>query len=342
MEEGHSFIPPQPRPPRPAHPKVLGVLIFFLILVALIGSSWFLVRFTDVDTWVTALFSRTATRTQPTTIDALRSDPGLPSELRSAAFVTGVRSNRALSTPSGVLIALTDEAGKVSVGNQGAVIVRDEETDEYVLRKDDQELFRSTVRIDGPSVSPDRSMLAFSRIIAEESVQTESDERLAAFAAYVAVVNPARWEILLQKDNVTNHVATGYAPLIVSDTAFLYMATSGIHRYDVRTGESLRLLEHSFSTVLSPVLVSPDRTLIAFRDPTTSATLVYRVGETSLVLVREVSEFLVSPALSNDALYDVRGTRSGGEVWKYVFISSAEPKRIYTFPVALAVTRIVF
>ena len=264
----------------------------------------------------------------------------LPEELRSATFITTknseqignkVHSFRYLKIPYPV-----GNVGMFSSDEDEVLAVRQIDQS-YLLEFNGVELVRNLLPVAAPSQSPNSKVILFSQAIAEEK---KSDiEVLKGISA----VNPSNYEIrILAPASVKNErVISGYAPLFVTDTRFLFFAYSGLYQYDIQSGVGKMLLEKNLPVIFGPVLQSPDRSLIAFADVSKNTTYVYRVKESELVLVLETPTVLIKPALSNTALYEMKGEVHGSEIWKYDFVTS-EAQLIHTIPRSLGLSRIVF
>lgn len=266
----------------------------------------------------------------------------LPAELRESMLVIQKGGGESAAYTPGSLWQATPGTfrgtpASFSYENGNVLAIRVMESDTSVLEENGVERVRAGGMLAAPSKAPYTNVIAYAeRIRAHTEPPTDLPPQFS-------LVSPEEWDIQLQLPGnaPSERLVSGYAPLFFDDTLLFFISPSGIYRYNLTTGEAVRVLDRRFPITVGPVLQSPDRTLIGLRDPIAKATLVYRVHETELLLVREVPEVLFSPALSNDALYDLKGTQTGGEVWKYAF-DGGEPVRIHTFPTSLVISRIVF
>ena len=89
------------------------------------------------------------------------------------------------------------------------------------------------------------------------------------------------------------------------------------------------------------MVLSPDHSLVTFRDLVAQTTLVYRLSPMGASLVVEVPELLASLGLSNTALYNMKRTDAGSELWRYGF-KGAAPEKVQVFPQELNIVQIIF
>ena len=156
-------------------------------------------------------------------------------------------------------------------------------------------------------------------------------------------MNSAQYEIKIYSpaNGKISRIISGYAPLFLDETHFLFFGASGVYRYDLISGSAEKVLNQPFVFVFGTILQSPDRNLFAFTDPIKEKTYVYKNDGSGVDLVMEIPEIVFSPALSNDALYGVKGPAQGGEVWKYP-LGISKAQLVHRFPWSLAISRIVF
>ena len=263
----------------------------------------------------------------------------LPAELRDASLVVRSGDGKASVYVPGRFwfpSAAVAKGTPASFTKEGEALLSVRTTESgSALIENGTERVRSEGLLAAPAQSPYSGIVAYAE-------RTHADAEQGG-PPQLTLANPTEWEVnlLLPGTDEKKRVASGYAPLFFDDTHFFFIAQSGIYRYDLATGQSVRVLERAFPFVIDPILQSPDRTLIAFRDPVEEATYVYRVHESGLLLMRHIPELLNSPALSNDALYDLRGTTEGGEVWKHE-LKAGEPQLIFVFSKQVPINRIVF
>ena len=222
------------------------------------------------------------------------------------------------------------------VRTETSVLTVSREADAYVLRENGIERVRSDAALAAPSQAPYTKAIAY-------AVRFHEPEERAGIPAHVPVVSPGEWEVhlYLPQTGTTERVVSGYAPLFVDDTHFLFFTSGGIYRYDLATGAAEQVLARAFPLLVSPVLQSPNRNLVVVRDVAANTTTVYQVNGSELVPARVIDQLLPAPALSADALYDLRGTGSGTGVWKYG-LAGGEPVLTHTFPAALPIIRLIY
>ena len=262
----------------------------------------------------------------------------LPQELYGASLIASVEGKSSVYTRQPFWYAARRVPGAVTgASTNGDVILARTEAGYSVFEGN---TLRTQVNqpIEAPSIPP-----VVSAIMYAQQVQNEDLESTGPRTGGSRITNPAHWQIQLLLANASSAtpVIAGYAPLFIDDSSFLFVAADGIYRYTLESGHITKLLDRVFPVVVTPVIQSPDRTLIAFRDLVTRSTSIYQLDADSLKLVMEMSEHFQSPTLSNTALYDVKGTPTGAEVWKYPFDGSSA-EMIHVFPRELAITDIVF
>lgn len=270
----------------------------------------------------------------------------LPEELRDATVIANQRQPQSNAYVPRAFwyeeVALGD--GRITAltqGNTSTVVVRMTPAGEYQLYEDDVVRVRSQAAIHVPAVAPNGKIIAYARMA--EETHAETAVASPAIPPHIMPVNPADTDIeilqTLRSEGV--RVVSGYAPLFIDDARFIFFTPAGVYRYDLGSGAIAKLLTRPFPYMIGAVMQSPDRSLIAFSDPVTATTVVYRVGEQELAQVTELPGLMFSMALSDHALYEVKGTQAGADIWRYLFDGST-PVKIHTFPVELAVGRLTF
>lgn len=98
-------------------------------------------------------------------------------------------------------------------------------------------------------------------------------------------------------------MGNGFAPIFVDDTTLLWVSPLGVHSRNIATGETKLLVKHTFTSVVSSVTYSPDKTLVAWSDLAGSSAEVYRIqtGEK----VASFAAVLPLITLSNSGLYSL-------------------------------------
>ena len=265
----------------------------------------------------------------------------LPQELKGALLLSSKGSETTAYVPQTFCYKKMPYRG----GNTSAftrqerniVLTVRKEDQEYILEENGVERIRETLPIATPSLEPSSG-----RIIYAQAVKPEM-ELETKLSPQTSTVDPSHYEVRVYfpSSGKTERIISGYAPLFLDDTNFLFFVGSGVYRYNLTSGTAEKVLDQTFSSVFGPVLQSPDRTLVLIKDPLKRMTSVYRVTETGLTLVTQIPRLLISPTLSNDALYEVEGGKQEGHVWKYTF-DTTEPQLIHTFPSTLSIIRVVF
>lgn len=98
-------------------------------------------------------------------------------------------------------------------------------------------------------------------------------------------------------------MGNGFAPIFVDDSTLMWTSPLGIHTRNIVTGETNLRVKHTFSSVVSSVTYSPDRTLVAWSDLAGSSTDVFSIqtGEK----VASFASVLPLIALSNTGLFSL-------------------------------------
>lgn len=264
----------------------------------------------------------------------------LPQELRSAVLISVKEDETTTLSPQIYQYKKTWQSiGDTTMfvrsgGNTLAVIKSDSK---YLLKENDEERVRSDLPIMAVSQAPNSKAILYA-----QAIELEKESRPAVPQGIVAI-NPLSYEIRLYLPTVgkNERVISGYAPLFINDTQFLFFAYSGLYMYDLQSGVGKTLLEKTFPVIFGPILQSPDRSLISFSDVVKKVTYVYRLKDSELSLILETPEILIRPALSNTALYEIKNKENGSEIWKYDF-GVSKPQLIHTIPRSLGLNRIVF
>ncbi len=284
--------------------------------------------FTFGTTLAVALFSFTATYWNAYT---------LPQELKSAVMLASVGGDTTVYLPQKFSYKkMPYRGGDIDAVTQNGktVITVRKEGAEYILEENGSERIREVLPIAAPSLEP-RSA---GSIIYAQAVEPQKEA-----VSQISMVNSGQYEIRIYSpsNGKTARIISGYAPLFLDSNHFLFFGASGVYRYDLISGSAEKVLNQPFVFVFGTILQSPDRALFAFTDPIKEKTYVYKNNGSSVDLVMEIPEIVFSPALSNDALYGVKGTAQGGEVWKYP-LGISKAQLVHRFPWSLAISRIVF
>ena len=201
------------------------------------------------------------------------------------------------------------------------------------LKVDGVEVLTTDLPVALPSLSPDGYIIAYSQAISvsgRELAQKELGE--------ASLVEPLYSMSYLYYPAVKKTVllGAGAAPLFIDATHVLRFAPGGIIATDLMTGNETVLLEKPTLALGSPVLQSPDRSLISVTDRVLAKTYVYRVTPTTLETVAEFDATFIPSVLSNEALYELRTELGVATLWKYAFNGSAA-RKVNTLPKALRI-----
>ena len=265
----------------------------------------------------------------------------LPQELRSATFITGnATESRAYKVHSFQYSKIPYRVGSSAMFSQEGndTLTVSQASEEYLLEANGVEIVRSILPIATPSQTPDSKRIVYAQAI---DVMVQKPE--ASALQGIIASDPLRYEIRLAigSDGKNERIISGYAPLFIDENQFIFFAYSGLYQYDLQSGVGKILLKKNFPVIFGPVLQSPDRSLIAFADVAKNVTYVYKIKDSQLTLVLEAPTILARPALSNTALYEIKGKKEVTEIWKYDF-GVHDPRLIYSVPRSLNLTRIVF
>lgn len=175
-------------------------------------------------------------------------------------------------------------------------------------------------------VSSDGSSFAFTRIIGTTTAQFNPDI--------------AKWEIILvgRGDGQPHVMGPGTAPFFTDNSHLGRATAAGIYLTDLSTGIPSQMLSLPINVPLLQLHQSPDRTLLAWNDGQSSRLTIYRAVDGTLSKIASLPA-MRQFTLANNAVYELRTSDSGTEVWKYTLEDSATPKRIYTFPVRINVSQ---
>ena len=213
---------------------------------------------------------------------------------------------------------------------------------EYVLEQDGKEITRSTIKLDAPSMSPNGDIIAYSGHPDMYDIEDAKAGRKNPEGLVLA--RPSDWHVETYEPKTkktTRIAAAGYGPVFLNNSEFVYFGPDGLNRYDLTKGTAVRIIERKFSVTVGPVVLSPDHSLVAFRDLAAQTTLVYRLSPMGASLVVEVPELLASVGLSNTALYNMKRTDAGSELWHYGFKGGVAEK-VRVFPKELNLVQIIF
>lgn len=254
------------------------------------------------------------------------------------------------------------EAALMSVSNEGTVVYNlaqfelTEEaryTEEIVtytkanghtvyLARTTEELFQvvwdgevvatSTYPFQGLSLSPSGSAIAFAQVL----------QVPLSVGALIEAGSPEQsfpWRVILysREPHEYRELAVGAAPVFLDETKIRYSSPWGAYVYN--TADSSTALVATPARTGAARLESPNQMIVAAFDPVTPAWNIYRIESGEFVRSGTVSEVLISPVLTNEALYDVRMGERGTELWRFP-LSGGEGKRTSVFPVELGINRI--
>lgn len=153
--------------------------------------------------------------------------------------------------------------------------------------------------------------------------------------------DPAGWtvKVYYPDPGTTQTVGAGFAPFFLSNTALAWFTTLGAYQMDLERGTISSLLTERFTQPFEEVMVSPNHMVVA-RKAADRSVRVYRIEGTSMTLVDTYTiAGAGSYALGNDALYGIKGTEGGSEIWRQGFDGSL--RRLTVMPPTLGVTGLI-
>ncbi len=309
---------PVPVEKKPVSKRIITSSIVALSLLVLGGLIWF---------FGTSYFP--TARPISFAISALQ----LPKDLHDARFILKPFEYRRTSFG---YEALPVESGIATAMDRGVTAaLRLSKTPEGTLslKVDGADVFTSELPIALPSISPDGFIIAYS-----QSISISGRELAQKPLGENGLIEPTISTSFLYypASKKTVLLGTGAGPLFVDNKHILRFAPGGIIATDLSTGSETVLLEKSTSALGSPVLQSPDRSLISITDRILGKTYVYRVTATSLETVAELDATFVPSVLSNEALYELRSDSGKKTLWKHPFDGSSA-RKVTTFPDLLKV-----
>jgi hypothetical protein len=117
-------------------------------------------------------------------------------------------------------------------------------------------------------------------------------------------------------------IGEGISPFVLDATHVARFTPTGIFVTDLSSGMQVPVLVQQLDRVVQ-VVVSPDRSHIAWTDPVSGMTTVGVMTPSTFTKVRTISERITHPVLSDSSLYDLRIKKEGAELWKYGFSDEA-------------------
>lgn len=287
---------------------VCSLILVTLLLVGFVFRNYLVATYTEV---TTAL--------------------GLPKELRGASFIANasdavsatyaVVSGRFVKSthPGSVIVSSDTHASNVSV-------VFFQNTGLYGIVYNGKTLLTSREPIASAALSPNGVQVAYAKQVEGKTGSRKAED----------------WEVMLylMETNRTVRVSQGFAPFFIDNTHLARFTLSGIYGFDMVTGQQSELLKKDFWQFIPAFDQSPDRTLIAWSDPATKTTAVYRLGARA-EQVLSIPEVMPLITLGNDALFRVRLTPEGTVISAYPLNGNGQSRMLYTFPKSLSINALV-
>ena len=251
----------------------------------------------------------------------------LPAELRDALFITrGKNASVYTATTHGYVSESTTHGRYIvyAAPKEDALFVTvDPTTSTYRIELNGEVLLTSKEAIATAALSPNKKEVVYAK---------QQEGKLGS-------KNASDWDVILfyPVSGKSVIVSPGFAPFFIDDTHIARFTNAGIYVIDMVASTQTELLKQEFQQMLSGFSQSPDHTLIAWSDPVAKSTLVYRVGS-SLTRVMAFDGFIPLFALGNNALYRLKLTPEGTNIYMYSFTSTDSARMIHALPVSLQIS----
>ncbi|HYF28956.1 MAG TPA: hypothetical protein VEA36_01160, partial [Candidatus Paceibacterota bacterium] len=179
------------------------------------------------------------------------------------------------------------------------------------------------------SRSPDGSRVVFAISTSTQAIMPFVQAEKVTPSAYQVLMRPT-------EGSGVQSIAYGYAPAFLDDTHISYFTDAGIAVMDTQTGEATLLFRYPAGTVLSSgVRYSPDRRTVLWTDAMTGESVAGSITPSAYTPLSTFKD-LASPVLGNAAVYELRRTHEGQELWKRTLDGSSSAK-VLTLPASLSI-----
>lgn len=175
-----------------------------------------------------------------------------------------------------------------------------------------------------PSLSPDGTEIVFAEAPQNREVRDHDS-----------------WSIVLVSAATTTELGAGYAPFFTADGNLGWFTNEGVVLWERATNELVLAHEQVFRDVLVSLRQSPDRRLLAWKDPERETVRVYQVQGTTVVPLARYPDLPAGYALGNEGVYATAPLWEGFEVVRYELMNGASGSRIHWFPSRLPVNALV-
>jgi hypothetical protein len=206
----------------------------------------------------------------------------------------------------------------------------------YVLSHNGEVLVSRTEPLSLPALSPNGKMIAFTE--SADGTTFDPATRQVGTRSFLEL-RSLRSVLYYPASGKTVTIGAGAAPLFLDDSRIIRFSPGGIIMTDLTTGNETVLLQQSLASLNGPVLQSSDRTLVTMTDRVAGKTYVLRVSPSSAETVAEFDVAIVPAALTESALYELRNTTSGVDLWRHTLDGSSE-KKVTSFPDTFRVSAI--
>jgi hypothetical protein len=270
-------------------------------------------------------------------------------ELTQARFMSEGAPVQTIYTYNGLGFTAQDKVGGtvVSLHRQGSrtVLIYRHTSGSYVILLNGHTVASSTSPLASVSLSPNGRAITYAKIVGlSPNARTGSTQSFPAPENDAVVVTSA-WElhVLYPATNRDDTIGRGFAAFFIDDTHLFRLTPTGMYLHDFVSGSETALDTTPLPVVTAPILLSPNRELIAWNDPVTKGVRVYRLKDSKLASVlTSTNHHLARAALSDTGIYAVRPTDQGTQVWKYEFNLTDEPVLVLTAPRGLGIGRLSF
>jgi hypothetical protein len=263
----------------------------------------------------------------------------MPSELKNATFISDGDGTTTLYRIHGLSFVAEPLTGNLVSAEQeanGTAQIVHTGTG-YVLMVNGKQAYATTSPLLGVSASADGTKA----VIAAQFGGKETGPYGVAPS-----IHPYLWTaVLLHLDGNGSPLVlgSGIAPLYTDATHILRVAPVGLVSVNMTNGAVSITAPHPIPVTIAAVLVSPDRTHMAWFDPESHSFMVYSVGAGTTDKVAEIKDInpKTSYALGNDALYIMRVKGGVTQILKQGFSSAGSVTQTGSVPGNLHVTRML-
>ncbi len=312
-----------PLPQAPSKHRILFILIGVLVVVLVVYGIYL------------AFFNPITSKLIQLRTEGLVSSLTAPRDLHDAVYVRSPWSGGRLYSDAGI-----PNGSAPSLGLNDFITAFARASGKWVLivwhqRENTYEVMTDSVS----AVSVSKSV--------KDSITLSPDGTRAAFAE--AASDPyvvGSWSVtLVNADGTSRSIGKGFAPFFLTDTLLARFTASGVVVSDLENGGERTELETEFPSAQLLAAQSPDRTHLAWIDPTTSKATVVKITALSPLHLEPVA-FIDVPSggtisLTSDALYHISFKRSEGSVVTRYAFENSEGQVVRRLPPEAAVIKLI-